>query len=78
VATRAQQRKLDLRRRLAVFLRHERREREWSQATASEKASLNPRHWRKLEAEEVNFTAETLERICAAFDVDVQKVFAQK
>jgi transcriptional regulator with XRE-family HTH domain len=36
---------------------------------------MNPRHYQKIEEGSVNVTINTLERLCAAFGVDVMKLF---
>jgi transcriptional regulator with XRE-family HTH domain len=50
-------------------------QRGWSQERAAEESDLNLRHYQKLEAGEVNVTLRTVERLCRAFGVDVQRLF---
>lgn len=61
--------------RLASALRHERRERGWTQEEAAERAKMHLRHYQKIEEGSVNTTLYTLERLCAAFGVDVRRLF---
>ena len=64
-----------LRARLAASVRRLRETREWTQEQASEAASLNPRHYQKIEEGSVNLTINTIERLCHAFGVDVRELF---
>jgi len=61
--------------RLAETLRQLRAEREWSQETAAEAAGMSPRHYQKIESEEVSATVGTLEKLCEGFGVDVGELF---
>lgn len=64
-----------LRARLARAARRLRSARSWTQEQAAEAARLNPRHYQKVEEGTVNVTVNTLERLCAAFGVDVGELF---
>ena len=64
-----------LRARLAHAARRLRAERGWTQEQVAGAASMNPRHYQKIEEGSVNVTINTLERLCAAFGVDVMKLF---
>jgi transcriptional regulator with XRE-family HTH domain len=61
--------------RLAKALRRERSERGWTQEETAERARVHLRHYQKLEEGSVNATLTTLERLCAALGVDVQRLF---
>jgi transcriptional regulator with XRE-family HTH domain len=72
VASAASKRLLE---RLANALRYERGERGWTQEETAERARMHLRHYQKLEEGSVNATLQTLERLCAAFGVDVRRLF---
>src|SRR5262245_20195784 len=55
-----------LRRRLARSTRTLRAARGWTQEEAAEAAGLYSRHYRKVEAGQVNVTIDTIERLCRA------------
>ncbi|OGR14612.1 MAG: hypothetical protein A2341_07575 [Deltaproteobacteria bacterium RIFOXYB12_FULL_58_9] len=60
------------RRLLAVFganLQTMRKQRGWTQEQAAACVGLHARHYQKLEAGEVNFTARTIARVAYAFRV---------
>jgi transcriptional regulator with XRE-family HTH domain len=52
--------------------------RDWTQEEAAEKASLNPRHYQKIEDGVVNVTLRTIDQLCRAFGVDVPELFEQR
>lgn len=56
-------------------MRRERAAHGWTQEEAADRAGLNPRHLQKLEAGTVNVTIGTIEMLCAAFKVDVRRLF---
>lgn len=60
--------------RLASGLRRERARKGWTQEQAAEACRLNVRHYQKLEEGSVNTTLRTLERLCVAFGVEVEKL----
>jgi transcriptional regulator with XRE-family HTH domain len=72
---RARSPRRSLRARLAASARRLRSARGWTQEEAAEAASLNPRHYQKIEEGSVNLTLNTLERLSAAFGVDVRELF---
>ncbi len=65
-----------LRTRLAQSARRLRAAKGWTQERAAEAASLNARHYQKIEDGSVNVTIGTIERLCHAFGVDVLDLFA--
>lgn len=64
-----------LRARLARGVRSLRAARGWSQEEAAHRADMFPRHYQKVEEGTVNLTLATLERLSAAFGVDVAALF---
>lgn len=64
-----------LRRQLAAAVRRERLRLGWTQEKAAEKATMNIRHYQKLEAGTVNVTLRSLVRISLALGVDVRRLF---
>lgn len=66
-----------LRARLAKSAKRLRLAREATQEEIAERASLNPRHYQKIETGGVNVTLNTLEQLCQAFGVDVTELFGQ-
>jgi len=60
------------RRLLAVFganLQTMRKQRGWTQEQAAACIGMHTRHYQKLEAAEVNFTARTIARVATAFRI---------
>ncbi len=46
-----------------------------TQESAAERADIEPRHWQKLEAGEVNVTVNTLVAVAGALDVEIAALF---
>jgi transcriptional regulator with XRE-family HTH domain len=59
-----------LRARLATTVRRLRIARRWTQEEAAEAASINPRHYQKIEEGTVNVTLKTLDELGRGFGVD--------
>ena len=49
-----------------------------TQEDLADKAGLNPRHLRKLEAATVNVTIDTIEKVARALQVDVSRLFRRR
>jgi transcriptional regulator with XRE-family HTH domain len=60
--------------RLARSVKQLRAARNWTQEQAAEAATVNPRHYQKIEEGSVNATLATLERLSTAFGVDVTEL----
>ena len=64
-------------RRIATNVRATRQKLGLSQKGAAEAAEMHWRHWQKVEAAEVNVTAETLVRLGAALRTDPSRLLAE-
>ena len=71
-------RRLSLQAQLGQSLRALRASRGWTQEEAAEEIEIAVRHYQKLEAGQVNATLHTLDKLCAAFGVDVARLFSSK
>ena len=58
-------------RRIAAAAKRERNRLGWTQEKAAERASLNIRHYQKVEDGSVNLTIKSLEQLAMAFGVDL-------
>ena len=63
--------------RLARALRRQRALAHLTQEQVADAAGINVRHYRKLEAAEVNVTLQTLEQLGTAFGVDPAQLLAR-
>jgi transcriptional regulator with XRE-family HTH domain len=59
----------------AANVRALRTQRQWTQEFAASQFGMHSRHLQKIESGNVNFTAHTIARIAAAFDVEPARLF---